>query len=84
MPVNLLCEDVIALRDVPHLIPEVATRYLTSPSIQTLIKWCNVGIAGVRLENAKVGYSRITSRQAVRRFISQTGRMQSALKGPVP
>lgn len=71
---ELLTEDLIALREVPKMMPEVNTRCATRPSIQTLIRWCNVGVGGVRLESTKVGFSRITSRQAVKRFISKTGR----------
>lgn len=41
-------------------------------SSKTAIRWCLVGVRGVRLENVKARGRRMTSRAAIRRFIAAT------------
>lgn len=45
-------------------------------SAKTALRWCLHGIRGVRLESVKVAGRRMTSREAIRRFITATQREQ--------
>lgn len=41
------------------------------PHLSRLYRWAVDGVAGVRLETTKIGGSRCTSREAVRRFLDR-------------
>lgn len=66
-PLNLLAEDVIGLNDVPKELPERV-------SISTVWRWAERGIKGIRLETVRIGRKKMTSRQAISRFIAATSR----------
>lgn len=66
-PLNLLAEDVIPLRDVPNELPRRI-------DVSTVWRWAERGVGGIKLETVKIGGKKMTSRQAVSRFISATSR----------
>jgi hypothetical protein len=66
-PLDLLAEDVIRLNEVPHEIPGRV-------DVSTVWRWAQRGVGGVKLETVKVGGKKLTSRQALSRFIAATSR----------
>ena len=55
-----------------QLVVRAAAAEGISISSKTAIRWCLVGVRGVRLENVKARGRRMTSRAAIRRFIAAT------------
>ena len=66
---DLPCEDPLPIRDVPAEVQE-ATGH--RPHIATVWRWVQRGCRGVKLETALVGGRRITSREAIHRFVEAT------------
>ncbi|TWU27923.1 DUF1580 domain-containing protein [Novipirellula artificiosorum] len=66
-PLRLLTEDVIPLKDVPAELPNRV-------DVSSVWRWAMRGVGGIRLETVKVGGKKLTSRQAVTRFIRATSR----------
>lgn len=58
-------ETLISLSKASQLLP-----YKPSPA--TLWRWFTRGVNGVRLETAKIGKRRYTSREALQRFVTAT------------
>src|SRR5690242_16034857 len=69
----LFGETLIALADVPALLP-------WPMSLSVVKRWIAKGYKGVRLESARVGGRRLTSREAVARFLARV----NAAPLPVP
>ncbi|MBD3672748.1 MAG: DUF1580 domain-containing protein [Planctomycetaceae bacterium] len=53
-------------------LPEAAEALPNKPCLTTMHRWRVEGIAGVKLETLKIGHRRYTSREAVRRFITES------------
>jgi hypothetical protein len=66
-PLNLLAEDVIEINEVPNELP-------CRVNLSTVWRWTQRGIGGVKLETVNIGRKRMTSRQALSRFIAATSR----------
>ncbi|EGF29887.1 protein containing DUF1580 [Rhodopirellula baltica WH47] len=66
-PLKLLAEELIQFKEVPPLLQK---RVHTS----TAWRWANRGINGIKLETVKVGGKRLTSVQAVTRFLKRTSK----------
>jgi len=66
-PLDLLTEDMIGLSKVPGELPG---RINTS----TVWRWTQRGVGGVKLETVNIGGKKMTSRQALSRFIAATSR----------
>jgi len=66
-PLNLLTEDIIQLREVPAELPRRV-------DISTVWRWAERGVGGVKLETVRIGGKKMTSRQALSRFIAATSR----------
>ena len=64
-PRDLLDEDIIRLSHVPNELPGEITA-------STVWRWATRGVGGIRLETVKVGGRKLTSRQAIGRFIDAT------------
>lgn len=64
---HILAEDVLMLRDVPKELP-------TRPCFQTVWRWAQKGVRGVKLETYMVGSKTVTSKQALHRFFEATQR----------
>lgn len=62
---SLLAEDVISFREAQKEIP-------TRPCLQTIYRWCERGVDGIKLERVRIGGRFVTSRQAVHRFLAAT------------
>jgi len=58
-------ETLISLGTASQLLPH-------HPSPATLWRWYTRGVNGVRLETAKIGKRRYTSREALQRFVTET------------
>jgi len=66
-PLHLLAEDVIRLNEVPDELPGRV-------DVSTVWRWAQRGVGGVKLETVKIGGKKLTSRQALSRFIAATSR----------
>ncbi len=66
-PLRLLAEDVIRLSEVSAELPGRV-------DVSTVWRWAQRGVRGVKLETVTIGGKRMTSRQAVSRFIAATSR----------
>lgn len=66
-PLDLLAEDTIRLNQVPSELPERI-------NISTVWRWTQLGVRGVKLETVTIGGKKLTSRQALSRFIAATSR----------
>ena len=66
-PLDLLAEDVIPLNEVPEEIPGRV-------DVSTVWRWAQRGVGGIKLETVKIGGKKLTSRQALSRFIAATSR----------
>lgn len=64
-PLNLLAEDMIPLKEVRDELPGRI-------DISTIWRWAQRGVGGIKLETVKIGGKKLTSRQALTRFISAT------------
>lgn len=65
MTSSLLNEQLVALREVPQLLPPRRGRRV---HVSTLYRWCHRGVNGRRLEAARIGGVTYTSREALARF----------------
>ena len=68
--------DDLAAGEPPMVFTEAARlsclrRHGRAPHVGALYRWASTGVDGVRLEWAKVGGIRVTTRAAVLRFISR-------------
>ena len=64
-PLDLLTEDLIRLNEVPKVLP-------SRVDVSTAWRWAMRGVGGIKLETVKIGGKKMTSRQAVTRFIQST------------
>jgi len=64
-PLDLLTEDLIRLNEVPKVLPRRV-------DVSTAWRWAMRGVGGIKLETVKIGGKKMTSRQAVTRFIQST------------
>lgn len=62
---HLLSETVVQMREVKDHLPVPITQ-------QTALRWCREGIRGVLLESFAIGNKRITSAEAIQRFLAAT------------
>ena len=60
---------------------EAARRMPGRPNVRTLWRWRKKGINGVKLETIKCGYKRLTSLEAVQRFVAAS---TAAVDQPMP
>lgn len=68
---DILSEHVIRLNRVPHLPPPASSGRRVG--ISSVYRWCDRGVRGVRLEYAHAPWGRITSVEAVERFLRRLG-----------
>tara|TARA_R110001592_G_scaffold353763_1_gene652906 strand:+ start:423 stop:674 length:252 start_codon:yes stop_codon:yes gene_type:complete len=66
-PLKLLTEDVIQFKEVPALLQKRV-------HVSTAWRWANRGVNGIKLETVNVGGKRLTSVQAVTRFLKRTSK----------
>jgi hypothetical protein len=66
---RMLNEDLMTLAEATAYFPG-------SPHRATLYRYATQGIGGIRLETIRAGSRRLTSRQAIRRFIRQQNNPQ--------
>jgi len=62
-------EELLTLREVASLFPSARTKGQLTPA--TVYRWASRGIEGVVLETVRVGGVRMSSREAVKRFIDR-------------
>lgn len=67
MPIDPLQEQLLSFNDAAALLPVTAR-----PSAATWWRWWRRGVHGVKLETLAIGGRRLTSREAVARFITAT------------
>lgn len=65
--INPLEEDIVTLGPAARLFPPIRGNRPVAPN--TLLRWHVRGIRGVHLEMIYVGGYRVTSKQAIQRFI---------------
>jgi len=73
--VNVLSESVIPMTEVQALLP-------WPMSLSTVKFWAKVGVKGVKLETARLGGRRLTSKEAVQRFLMRINDPQPAPARP--
>jgi hypothetical protein len=61
-------ENIIGFAEASRRLPRASSG--RPVQVQTVARWCLVGIHGVRLESVRVGGRRMTSAEACRRFIA--------------
>jgi uncharacterized protein DUF1580 len=71
---DFLDENVIPLTSAPSYLPRRNGKPIHN---STLFRWASKGVRGVRLETIRVGGSRCTSIEALRRFVAQLSVGQS-------
>jgi hypothetical protein len=75
MAIQVLEEEVLPLEDAKKLIPG-------RPDRSTIYRWAlGGGSHGIKLESAKVGRKRFTSKQAIQRFVEA---VTAAADGEIP
>jgi hypothetical protein len=57
--------------ETPLLLSQAVKALPTRPHVSTVWGWATHGINGVRLETAKIGGRRYTSREALARFVAR-------------
>lgn len=62
-------EELLTLKEVARLFPSARTEGQLTPA--TIYRWASKGIDGVVLETVRIGGVRMSSREAVKRFISR-------------
>jgi hypothetical protein len=62
---HILTESVVTLKQVPKHVP-------TRPHFATVWRWSNRGIRGHKLETYLIGNQRLTSVEAIHRFLEAT------------
>lgn len=66
---TLLSEDILELSEAATFIKgQFRGR---KPSVSTVLRWCLYGLRGIKLESLKCGGQRMTTKQAVIRFIDR-------------
>lgn len=66
---KLFGEQLVPLSEVPTLLPRRRNRKV---HYQTVYRWTRKGVNGRRLESIKVGRTRFTSIEALKRFIDDS------------
>ena len=69
MPIDIFAEHVITIAEAVRALPRV--RPGRKPHRSTLYRWMDSGVGGVRLEFARIGGTRVTSREALQRFVDR-------------
>lgn len=76
---TLFSEDILELSEAATFIKgQFRGR---KPSVSTVLRWCLYGLRGIKLESLKCGGQRMTTKQAVIRFID---RLSSVTTGQRP
>jgi hypothetical protein len=78
MSIDVLKENVIALRDAAVLLP--ARRRGKRPHVSCLYRWTTTGCRGVTLESVDVGGTRCTSREAIARFVDRLSALRTGAR----
>lgn len=60
---NIANETIISMTEAARMIPG-------RPTTATVWRWTTRGVAGIKLESLKIGGRRLTSREAVERFMA--------------
>lgn len=63
-PLKLLAEDLKQFKEVPPMLQKRV-------NVSTVWRWANRGVKGVKLETVSVGGKKLTSTQAVTRFLER-------------
>jgi hypothetical protein len=66
--VSLICEQTLPLRALAKMVPGNCGKPL---HYETLRRWSRQGVQGVKLESKKLGGKRVSSLEAVDRFMEQ-------------
>ena len=72
--INLKTETIISFKDARQHLPR--RRLGKRPSIETLYRWANPGLQGVKLETIQVGGTLCTSLEALQRFFDKLSRLK--------
>lgn len=67
--IDLKTERVISFKDARRHLPR--RRRGKRPSIETLYRWANPGLHGIKLETIQVGGTLCTSLEALQRFFEK-------------
>lgn len=76
---QILSEPLITLSQAAQLVPAVNGR---KPHVATLYRWATRGIKGVILESAFVGGVRVTSVEAIQRFLNRLLQKPAPTRSP--
>jgi hypothetical protein len=78
-----MTHDYFSLTEVPNRIPKRSDG--SKVSVSAVHRWASRGIKGVRLETVKVGHTRCTSNEALKRFFQAIAQPRSVpTPQPVP
>jgi uncharacterized protein DUF1580 len=69
MPIDIFAEQVLTIAEASKVLARA--RAGRKPHRSTLYRWMQRGIGGVRLEFALLGGTRVTSKEAVQRFVDR-------------
>jgi hypothetical protein len=73
---GLVSEEILELGDAATFVNKHFRG--RKPSVSTVLRWCLYGLRGVKLESIKCGGQRMTTKEAVLRFIDRLSRPQEA------
>ena len=65
---DLLTEDLIPLNKIRNYLPKRDPP--KRPSLNTIWRWINRGLGGVKLDTVEIGSKTFTTKQAVARFVT--------------
>lgn len=74
--IDLKAETLVALRDVPRLLPR--RRNGRSAHLSAIYRWIGRGVSGTVLESIRIGGVTYTSLEALQRFAEQLSRCASS------
>lgn len=80
--IDVCSEELIALKDVPPLLPR--RRRGRKPSFGCVWRWATRGCRGVRLETIRVGATLCTSKAALQRFCEALTAQDNSVNSPSP
>ena len=63
--IDLETESLLSLREAARVVPRLDGH---QPHVSTVWRWCRLGVAGVKLDYARLGRRIVTSREALNRF----------------
>ncbi|MCE5280301.1 MAG: DUF1580 domain-containing protein [Planctomycetaceae bacterium] len=76
MTIDIQQEKLITLRQAVDALPPIDGK---RPRVNTIWRWCRIGIHGVRLEYIKVGRNIVTSLAAMNRFFVAVAKAEEPL-----